>query len=43
VTLDKDPKTLNEAMQYMKSAITMQKLIDGVKKEMIRIPFNESS
>jgi hypothetical protein len=33
VTLNKDPKTLNEAIQYLKSANTNQKLIGGVKKE----------
>lgn len=33
VTLDKDPMTLEEAKQNMKSAVTNQKLIAGVKKE----------
>ena len=41
VTLDKDPKTLEEAMQYMKSAITNQKLIGGIKKEVKRVTFDE--
>ncbi|XP_056014940.1 interaptin-like [Ostrea edulis] len=41
VTLDKDPNTLDEAMQHMKSAITNQKLIGGVKKEIKRVSFNK--
>ncbi|XP_061195172.1 DNA ligase 1-like [Saccostrea echinata] len=43
VTLDKDPKTLDEAVQHMKSAITNQKLIMGPKKEVRRVTFEEKS
>jgi hypothetical protein len=43
VTLNKDTKTLNEAMQYLKSAITNQKLIGGVKKETKIVLFHECS
>ena len=43
VALDKDPKTLTEATQYMKSAITNQKLIGGGRKEVKRVSFNETT
>jgi hypothetical protein len=33
LTLNKDPKTLNEVMQYVKDANANQKLIGGVRKE----------
>lgn len=41
VTLDKDPKTLDEAVQHMKSAVTNQKLIMGTKKDIRRVTFEE--
>lgn len=41
VTLDKDPKTLDEAVQHMKSAVTNQKLIMGTKKDVRRVTFEE--
>lgn len=41
VTLDKDPKTLDEAVQHMKSAVTNQKLIMGTKKDVRRMTFEE--
>jgi hypothetical protein len=43
VTLKKNLRTLIEAMQYLKSAIANQKLNGGVKKEIKRVSFNESS
>ena len=41
VTLDKDPKTLDEAVQYLKGAITNQKLIMGSKRDVRRVTFEE--
>ena len=41
VTLDKGPKTLEEAMQNIKSAITNQTLIGGIKKDVKRVTLNE--
>jgi hypothetical protein len=43
VALDKDPETLTQAQQYMKSVMTNQKLIDGGKKEVKRVSFNETT
>ena len=44
VTLDKDQKILNEAVQHMKSAISNQKLIMGIPstKEVKRVTFDEN-
>ncbi|XP_061189157.1 DNA ligase 1-like [Saccostrea echinata] len=39
VTLDKDPQTLDQAINYMKSSITNQKLIMGPKKEIKSVTF----
>lgn len=36
VTLDKDPETLDKAVQYMQNAITNQKLLLGQKKDIRR-------
>ncbi|XP_061177789.1 trichohyalin-like [Saccostrea echinata] len=39
VTLDKGPQTLNQAINYMKSSITNQKLIMGPKKDIKSVTF----
>lgn len=41
VTLDKDPKTLDEAVQHMNTAIINQKLIMGPKKDVRKVTFDD--
>lgn len=41
VTLDKDPKTLDEAVQHMNTAIINQKLIMGPKKDIRKVTFDD--
>lgn len=41
VTLDKDPKTLEEAVQHMNTAITNQLLIMGPKEDDRRVTFDD--
>lgn len=41
VTLGKDPKTLDKAVQHMKSAVTNQKLIMGTKKDVSSVTFKD--
>jgi len=40
--MDKNPNTIDEAMQYVKSAVTNQRVILGTKKiDIKRVTFNE--
>lgn len=41
VTLGKDPKTLDKAVQHIKSAVTNQNLIMGTKKDVRSVTFKD--
>lgn len=43
VTLNKDPKTLDEAVQHMITAITNQLLIMGPKEDDRRVTFEDET